>query len=168
MRPGVLFRSDTLQALSPADIAYLVDELRLELIVDLRIGAEAVTEGRGPMAATPVTYLNAPLRDLPVSDLPAREQSVHFYLEHLASPISPLATVVRIGAALAGRPVLVHCAAGKDRTGLVTALLLRLVGVDDEEIVADYLRTAAWSRSRGIHDDVLQRLRAGLLTRDGC
>ncbi|OLT16107.1 hypothetical protein BJF78_15260 [Pseudonocardia sp. CNS-139] len=45
--------------------------------------------------------------------------------------------------ALAGRPVLLHCAAGKDRTGLVTALLLRLLGVDDDEIVADYLRSGA-------------------------
>lgn len=141
IRPGALFRSDTLQALSPADVAHLVDELGLELIVDLRIGPEAVTEGRGPLAATPVSYLNAPLRDLPVSDLPPAEQSLHFSLEHLASPASPLATVVRIVSALAGRPVLVHCAAGKDRTGLVTAMLLRLLGVDDEAIVADYLRT---------------------------
>jgi protein-tyrosine phosphatase len=141
VRPGVLFRSDTLQALTPEDVSYLVDELWLELIVDLRIGAEAVSEGRGPMAEVPVTYLNAPLRDLPVSDLPPREQSLHFYLEHLASPTSPLSTVIRVISALAGRPILVHCAAGKDRTGLVTALLLRLLGVDDEDIVADYLRT---------------------------
>lgn len=141
VRPGVLFRSDTLQALSPADVAYLVDELALELVVDLRIGPEAVTEGRGPLAAAPVSYLNAPLRDLPVSDLPPAEQGLHFSLEHLASPTSSLATVVRVVSALAGRPVLVHCAAGKDRTGLVTAILLRLLGVDDEEIVADYLRT---------------------------
>ena len=213
VRPGVLFRSDTLQALSLEDVSYLVDELSLELIIDLRIGPEAVTEGRGPMAATPVSYLNAPLHDLPVSDLPAREQSLHFYLNHLASPTSPLSTVIRVVSALAGRPTLVHCAAGKDRTGLVTALLLRLLGVDDEDIVADYLRTEqnmarvierfrgwpryrdhmaavpaevyqaqehtirgfldgldrshggaeAWSRSRGIDDVVLRRLREGLL-----
>lgn len=141
VRPGVLFRSDTLQALTAADVDHLVRTLRIELIVDLRIGPEAVSEGRGPLAAAPVSYLNAPLRDLPVSDLPAREQSAHFYLEHLAAPASPLATVVRVLCAMAGHPVLVHCAAGKDRTGLVTALLLRLLGVDDEQIVADYLRT---------------------------
>jgi len=141
VRPGVLFRSDTLQALTPADVDHLVATLRLELVVDLRIGHEAVAEGRGPLARHPVSYLNAPLRDLPVSDLPAPEQSLHFYREHLASPASPLATVVRVAGALAGRPVLLHCAAGKDRTGLVTALLLRLAGVEDEEIVADYLRS---------------------------
>ncbi|RTL66246.1 MAG: tyrosine-protein phosphatase [Pseudonocardiaceae bacterium] len=141
VRRGVLFRSDTLQALTPADVAQLTERLRLELIVDLRIGPEAVSEGRGPMAEVPVSYLNAPLRDLPVSDLPPHEQSLRFYIEHLESPTSVLSTVVRIVAAMAGRPVLLHCAAGKDRTGLVVALLLRLLGVDDEDIVADYLRS---------------------------
>ena len=144
LRPGLLFRSDTLQALTDADVRYLVDGLRLELIVDLRIGPEAVDEGRGPMAGTPVCYLNAPLRDLSLTpDVSPDEQTLQFYLDHLGSPTSPLGTVVRLLCAQAGRPVLVHCAAGKDRTGLVIALLLRLLGVRDSEIVADYLRTGA-------------------------
>jgi protein-tyrosine phosphatase len=141
VRQGVLFRSDTLQALSSEDVVHMVEVIGLELIVDLRIGTEAVEEGRGLMAAAPVSYLNAPLRDLPISDLPPHEQSLHFALEHLASPAAPLSTMIRVVCALAGRPTLVHCAAGKDRTGLVSALLLRLVGVDDEEIVTDYLQT---------------------------
>lgn len=144
VRPGLLLRSDTLQALTAADVRYLVAGLRLELIVDLRIGPEAVAEGRGPMADTPVCYLNAPLRDLTVTpDLPPDEQTLRFYLDHLGSATSPLGTVVRLVCAQAGRPVLVHCAAGKDRTGLLIALLLRLLGVRDDDIVADYLRTAA-------------------------
>lgn len=141
VRPGVLFRSDTLQALTAADVSHLTEELRLELIIDLRIGPEAVTEGRGPMAETAVSYLNAPLHEAPASDAPPQEQALAFYLTHLASTDSPLSTVVRVVGALAGRPILVHCAAGKDRTGLVTALLLSLLGVADEDIVADYLRS---------------------------
>jgi hypothetical protein len=141
VRPGALFRSDTLQALTASDVAYLTEELRLELIIDLRIGPEAVSQGRGPMADVPVSYLNAPLRDLPVSTLPPREQSLAFYLEHLTSPTSPLATVIRVLSSMAGRPVLIHCAAGKDRTGLVSAVVLRLLGVDDADIVGDYLRS---------------------------
>jgi len=141
VRSGALFRSDTLQALTADDVAYLVEKLGLELVVDLRRGPEAVEQGRGPLAATPVCYLNAPLSEAPASDLPPREQSLAFYLMHVGSPTSQVATVVRIVCALAGRPVLVHCAAGKDRTGLVTALLLRLLGVDDDDIVADYLRS---------------------------
>ena len=142
VRPGVLFRSDTLQALTDADVTRLVDELAVELVIDLRIGPEAVSEGRGPLAAATVCYLNAPLRDLPVSDLDPREQSLHFYLEHLGSPSPTLPMVVAFVAAAAGRPTVLHCAAGKDRTGLVTALLLRLLGVADEDIAADYLATA--------------------------
>lgn len=144
VRPGLLLRSDTLQALTPADVDFLVEELRLELVVDLRVGPEAVEQGRGPLADTPVCYLNAPLRDLsPVAGLAPDEQARRFYLDHLAAPASPLATVVRVVCAQAGHPLLVHCAAGKDRTGLVVALLLRLLRVRDSDIVADYLRTAA-------------------------
>jgi protein-tyrosine phosphatase len=141
VRQGVLLRSDTLQALTAEDVAVLVEGLGLELVVDLRRGLEAVQQGRGPLADTPVCYLNAPLFEAPASDLPPREQSLAFSLMHIGSPTSPVATVVRIVCAMAGRPVLVHCAAGKDRTGLVVALLLRLAGVDDAEIVADYLRS---------------------------
>jgi len=39
------------------------------------------------------------------------------------------------------RPVVYHCAAGKDRTGVISALLLGLLGVPDEVIVADYVAT---------------------------
>lgn len=144
VRPGLVLRSDTLQALTAADVAYLVQELGLELVVDLRVGPEAVEQGRGPLVDTPVCYLNAPLRDLsPVAGLAPDEQARRFYLDHLAAPESALATVVRVVCAQAGHPLLVHCAAGKDRTGLVVALLLRLLGVRDSDIIADYLRTAA-------------------------
>jgi protein-tyrosine phosphatase len=44
--------------------------------------------------------------------------------------------------------VLVHCAAGKDRTGLISALLLGLVGVPTATIAADYALTAELLRSR--------------------
>jgi protein-tyrosine phosphatase len=142
IRSAVLFRSDTLQALTDSDVDRLVEVLGIELVVDLRIGPEAVAEGRGPLAAATVCYLNAPLRDLPVTDRPPAEQSLQFYLDHLASPSPTLPTLIRLLAATAGRPTVLHCAAGKDRTGLVTALVLRLLGVADEDIVADYLATA--------------------------
>jgi protein-tyrosine phosphatase len=141
VRRGMLFRSDTLQALTDDDVTRLVEHLGVEVVIDLRIGPEAVAEGRGPLAAATVCYINAPLRDLPVSDLPPAEQSAHFYLEHLASPSPVLPMLVRMLAAASGRPTVLHCAAGKDRTGLVAALTLRLLGVDDEDIVADYLAT---------------------------
>jgi len=144
VRHGLLHRSDTLQALTPDDVRYLVDEVGIELVVDLRRGGEAVAQGRGLLAETTVTYLNVPLAEAPeASQHPPREQTLIFYLDHLRSPTSALPMLVQMLAAVAGRPVLVHCAAGKDRTGLVVALLLSLLGVDRGEIVADYLATDA-------------------------
>ena len=48
------------------------------------------------------------------------------------------------------QPVLVHCSAGKDRTGVVVALVLSLLGVADEVIAEDYCLTSAYPR-RGVH-----------------
>lgn len=53
-----------------------------------------------------------------------------------------IARIVGLVAA-ASEPVLVHCTAGKDRTGIVVAVLLRAVGVRRDDILADYLRTEA-------------------------
>ncbi|MHC1559085.1 tyrosine-protein phosphatase [Actinomycetospora sp. C-140] len=158
-RHGVLFRSDTLQALGDADVALLVERLGLEVVIDLRVGAEAVEQGRGPLASRDVTYLNAPLREAAPNDEPPARQALLFSLAHLEAPTSVLGSVVRAAAAFAGRPTVVHCAAGKDRTGLVVTLLLALAGVEREAIVADYLasgpnmaavmaRFATWPRYR--------------------
>ena len=49
---------------------------------------------------------------------------------------------VELVASVVHRPTVLHCAAGKDRTGVVTALVLGLLGVEDEQIVADYMVTA--------------------------
>jgi protein-tyrosine phosphatase len=68
--------------------------------------------------------------------------TLDFYLGHLdpGSPVLPLA--LQILAVVLTRPAVVHCAAGKDRAGLVVALVLSIVGVRDEAIVADYMVTA--------------------------
>jgi protein-tyrosine phosphatase len=141
-RSGVLYRSDTLQALTDDDVALLVERLGLEAVIDLRVGAEAVQQGRGPLVGHDVTYLNAPLREAEPNDEPAERQALIFSLTHLEAKTPVLGSVVRAAAAFAGRPTVVHCAAGKDRTGLVVTLLLSLAGVDREAIVADYLASA--------------------------
>lgn len=158
-RPGVLFRSDTLQALTDSDVTLLVERLGVEVVIDLRIGPEAVEQGRGPLVTRDVTYLNAPLREAEPNDEPPARQALLFSLQHLEAPTSVLSSVIRAAAAFAGRPTVVHCAAGKDRTGLVITLLLALAGVEREAIVADYLasgpnmaavkaRFATWPRYR--------------------
>jgi protein-tyrosine phosphatase len=138
---GKLFRSDTLQALSERDVALLRDQIGLRVVVDLRLAHEVHDEGRGPLAAeAAIGYVHAPLQMASTAGIAPDQVLEALYLQCLASP-STLHAVERI-AAHAGEPTLFHCAAGKDRTGVVAALVLGLLSVDDEVIVADYLDSA--------------------------
>jgi len=140
LRTGRLFRSDTLQELTDDDVARLVDELQLAFVIDLRQAAEAVEEGRGPLARLPVCYANVPLVDLDSAGAPG-ELTATQYLDHLEHDPN-LVVAVELVASVVHRPTVLHCAAGKDRTGVVTALLLGLLGVAHEQIVEDYMVTA--------------------------
>jgi hypothetical protein len=142
IRHGRLFRSDSLQDLDDADVAALVERLRVRYIVDLRTAGEAVQQGRGPLSAHPVAYLNVPLVDVDAPVGPPGTVVLNQYLEHLEhDPNLPLA--VEMVAHAVRHPTVVHCAAGKDRTGVVLALVELLLGVPEEQVVADYMVTAA-------------------------
>jgi len=66
-----------------------------------------------------------------------------YYLPHLAAlPERTVAVLSAMATAPAGG-VLLHCAGGRDRTGLIAAILLRIAGVEDDAIVADYLESIA-------------------------
>jgi protein tyrosine/serine phosphatase len=156
--PGRLIRSDNLQDLSPADIARLVDEHGLTTVIDLRTPNEVKQEGPAPLTAI------GSVRHVHLSVLPeslgntdassealatnrerARERDASdlmrsFYLGYLEDRPENIVEALRT---IAGAPgaALVHCAAGKDRTGVVVALALTAVGVPREEVVADYVAT---------------------------
>jgi protein tyrosine/serine phosphatase len=155
-RAGVLLRTDNLQALTAADVRLLVDELSLRVVVDLRTGMEVEQEGPGPLTRegrvdirhrslypeaghnTDVDVLpwNTFDRDGHVDESPA----VRAYLNYLRNrPDSVVAALRDI--AYADGATIVHCAAGKDRTGVVCALALTVAGVPREAIVADYVAT---------------------------
>lgn len=158
--PGVLLRSDNLQDLSPRDVRTLVDEHDLEVVLDLRTGVEVALEGPGPLSAEsdvriehrslyPETGGNTdldadtvrPWGDHHDDWLPDEHPVVRAYMSYLSRRPDSVVESVRTIAG-AERAVLVHCAAGKDRTGVVVALALDAVGVDRSVIVEDYLRTA--------------------------
>jgi protein-tyrosine phosphatase len=141
-RHGLLFRSDTLQALTPADLTVLRSRIGLRAVVDLRLSREVADEGRGPLAqAGEVRYLNAPLEMASTEGIAPDEVLNRLYLQCLAS--SSLATAVMRIAEYAGEPTVFHCAAGKDRTGVVAAVVLSLLGVTEDAIVDDYLASSA-------------------------
>jgi protein-tyrosine phosphatase len=141
LRAGRLFRGDSVQDITAAEVDMLVGELGLRYIVDLRTGEEAVQQGRGPLGNQTVNYLNIPLVDVDGPMGPPGRVLLDHYLDHLEhDPNLPVA--VEAIAHAARLPTLVHCAAGKDRTGVTMLLVELLAGVTEEDARSDFLATA--------------------------
>lgn len=168
-RFGRIFRADNLQGLTPADVSRLVGELKLRHVVDLRSNAEVALEGPGPLTRVPeVTHHHLSMfaeggthTDVDADKvLPWQERGADddlrvtgFYYGYLRD--RPEAVVAALRAmALQDGAALVHCAAGKDRTGVLSALALEVAGATREAIVEDY--TATGERL----EKVLARLRS--------
>ena len=157
-----LIRSDNLQDLTDDDVTRLVDELGVTDIVDLRTDQEVHVEGPGPLrrVASLTHHHHSLIEELPPSDsartvgqrallTPDEGQRpsldgefwAKHYLGYLARRPDSVAAALSVIARAEGATV-VHCAAGKDRTGTVVAMALDVAGVPREEIVADYVLTA--------------------------
>lgn len=149
-RWGKLYRSGDLSRLTEADINYL-EQMGIRLICDLRTTDETIKyQNRLPQHAA-LYYLHAPIyeREDAMSRLIAtlilkRSQLEKVWLEGVY-----IKRFVEKGARSFGRtltllanehhyPAVVHCTAGKDRTGITVALLLSVLGVSEEVIIADY------------------------------
>jgi len=158
--PGVLLRSDNLQSLTARDIRFLVEQEGLEVVLDLRTDLEVELEGPGPITREPrirIEHRSLYPRSASTTDLDAASASVwpsidrsHWpgeprvvqaYLSYLTTRPDSIVGSIRTIATARGA-ALVHCAAGKDRTGVVVALALDAAGVDRNAIVADYMATA--------------------------
>ena len=144
-RFGLVLRSDNLQDLSAADVELLMDTYRVRDILDLRTDAEVEAEGPSPLALAGVR--RHPLSLVPVSRSfnPAvhRMERAEVYLRYLQDASPNLAAAFRVVASDEPGAVIVHCAAGQDRTGVTVALLLAAAGVDLEHVVDDYVLTAS-------------------------
>jgi protein-tyrosine phosphatase len=157
--PGVLLRADNLQALTEADVRRLVDEHRLEVVVDLRTDIEVGLEGPGPLTEQPgvrIEYRSlypdsgragdvdvAPIQpwgSVFASSFADETPVVRAYMGYLEQRPDSIVAAARAIACAAGA-TLVHCAAGKDRTGVVVALTLDAAGVDRPRILGDYMAT---------------------------
>ncbi|MCW2600256.1 MAG: protein tyrosine phosphatase [Frankiales bacterium] len=150
-RPGVLIRSDNLQDLTASDVQALM-AAGVRTVLDLRTSAEVELTGAGPLRETEVTHLHLDLiphgldgRDLvdrTIPDETAGEHAMdHFYIDYVKDAPDRVAAALRAIADPRRGAVVVHCAAGKDRTGVVVALALSLVGVRRDAVVADYALT---------------------------
>ena len=156
---GRLIRSDNLQDLSPGDVRHLVDDLGLTTVIDLRSTSEVAAEGPGPMRAVErvehrhfsVLPESHGMTDASADALAiGRERAMardpedllgSFYQGYLEDRPDSIVGALRAIAAAPGA-VLVHCAAGKDRTGVIVAMALTAVGVPRPFVVDDYALTA--------------------------
>lgn len=156
-RSGVLLRSDALDRLTDADVATLVEVFGLRHVVDLRSSSERTERGRGPLG-TVGTLRYTEVEVIPVGDLDRRRAARESAFARGEDPARIMADgyveLLEIGApafrvaaeAIAetdGAPALFHCAAGKDRTGVLAAVILGLLDVDAEVIAQDYHLSAS-------------------------
>lgn len=154
VRTGVLWRADGLHRLRGADLE-VVRRLGLRTVIDLRTDDE-VAAGRFPVEDLPVAWHHHSVMDVTWSSTQAPAGSVHVpqylaarYREMLDLRGDQFAAALRVLAAPGALPAVFHCAAGKDRTGVLAALVLSGLGVDDDDVVADYaLSTDAINRLR--------------------
>ena len=148
-RWGTLFRSDTLHELSSSDVDTL-RALGLTTVIDLRTRRELAQTGRGPLEPEPIRYRHlSVIGDGPTAEsageavaAPDGDDLSERYLWYLEVGAAALGEALTILGEPANYPLVFHCAAGKDRTGVLAALVLDLLGVDSDLIVDDYLITA--------------------------
>lgn len=145
-RHGVLLRSGSLHFATSADVDRLVAQFGLRLVLDLRTPAEIDRDGPTPVAAAgvetvPLTFIGASRDYLPETG-DDTDPMLRNYLGYLGDHPANVAEAVRRLAAEDAGPALVHCAAGKDRTGVLVALVLDAVGVSRDAVVADYALSA--------------------------
>ncbi|OAN42652.1 tyrosine-protein phosphatase [Microbacterium sp. H83] len=145
VREGVAIRTD--------DLAYVTAEVASELVaagltavIDLRSPLEVSVTGRGPLGEYPISYHHLPLiadvgesmdRDAPEL---SHDAMGRMYLRMVEVAAPQLVTALNVIAHTPGAAAF-HCAAGRDRTGVLAAMLLLALGAADDDIVADYART---------------------------
>jgi protein tyrosine/serine phosphatase len=138
--PGRVLRSDFLVRLGPEDERRLIGELGLRRVIDLRTVAE-VERFPGPWEELGVDVVRSALPLDPAFVANAAAEMTGLYLTFAEPPAGALAAAVEALLDVDRHPVLVHCAAGKDRTGVLIALALELLGVERSVIGLDYSLT---------------------------
>jgi protein-tyrosine phosphatase len=143
VRWRTLFRGASLQRLAGAD-AETVRELGLLTAIDLRTANELTNSGGYPVEVLPATVHHLPMLSTiwelpdPGPDEAAERFLLARYHDMLAEGAAAIVETMEILARPERLPAVFYCAAGKDRTGVLAALVLDAIGVEDEHIVADY------------------------------
>ena len=148
MKTGLLFRSDVLYHLNPKEKALLRDN-NIKVIIDLR-GKDEVEHLKDTNIKA-IKFINLPLLPEKKEDEPSPIVTIkHMTLPDMAFAYRQLvrrdikdswSKIFNILLDNNSGPVLFHCSAGKDRTGVVTAVILTALGINKDIIYKDYLLT---------------------------
>ncbi|MBX6750467.1 MAG: tyrosine-protein phosphatase [Micromonosporaceae bacterium] len=137
-----LFRSDDLSRLT-GDDAERFAGLGIRTVVDLRRPTEVAELGRVPsFAGVDYRHIHLVHQLWPPAEHTGPDDRVAFlidrYREMAIEAREGIGEALRVIAEADAAPLVVHCIAGKDRTGIVAALTLYLLGVDEDAIIHDY------------------------------
>ncbi len=172
VRWGRVYRSDSLGRLSQGDLGRL-GELGVRLVCDLRMEGERKAEpSRIPqrpgirVELLPIGGIVAETRVMGQRVREGRvrevgvETMVAVYLELLEAHAASFGAVVAHAAEPSSLPLVVHCTAGKDRTGIAAGLILSALGVPEESVLDDYEMTIRYHSS-----ELIARLRPEMESR---
>lgn len=140
--PGVLYRSDALAKVNREGRARLRG-LGVRRVIDLRSDLDRRLGGADRLWGVGATLVKVPmLAGAKKSDVYSLTLE-RMYRDLLDRHAGAFGAVVREVAEVSGGAVVVHCTAGKDRSGVAAALIQLAVGVDEATVLEDYARTAA-------------------------
>ena len=145
VKKGLYFRAGRQDRMTDKDLSQLSD-LQISTQIDLRRPDEVLEQGKGPLESMGAKYINIAVIPEGGSDKLSRLVgdtgiSGKRYLGYLEFGPTSWLRLFGILANEDNLPVVLHCTAGKDRTGVSTAFLLSILGVSREVIEADYLLT---------------------------
>ncbi len=157
VRTGMVYRSGMTHTISHTGLQALAERCRLRTVIDLRSTRERDEDGLASFDSLGAAHHHVAITD--EISAPAEEQRQRF-AEMRAGTFDWTDSYVRMlrGGGLAFRrffdiiaapealPALFHCTAGRDRTGVAAALLLRSLGVSDGDVAGDYARTGMFLR----------------------
>ena len=172
LKNGLLYRSGDLSKATDTDLEQ-ISSLGIKTICDLRSEGERKREPDRVPTARPFTFFNIPMR--PIIDYHARSlrrlfslmfgherrmdyvaESYQAYREYATYYLPQLKALFQRIADPENLPVLIHCSAGKDRTGVVSSLIQMVLGVPFETVMDDYLKTN--DNLNAYKEDVFRRL----------
>ena len=159
VRWGRLYRGDTLHRLDVDEFEVLAG-LGLRTVVDLRSDQELEEHGRFRHGSETLRHHHMPFIDEvgPSASRPveAPRSLADGYVGMAIGARTAIARAVGVIAAPGALPAVFHCTAGKDRTGILAAVILSAIGVVDDDVVADYELTAETREARqewlAVHD----------------